>query len=440
MLPQIKIAKERIDELSKTKGLRVISHYDADGITSAAIMSRALQRWQKKFSMHIVKGLEEDFIKKLPENEVLIFLDLASGSLDYLKNKKTEVFVFDHHEITQEIPSNVFMVNPQINKDEPISGAGICYLFAKALSQTNKDLANLAVIGMVGDALEKNLGRWYDEIIKDADTQIKKGLLLYPSSRPIDKALEYASSPYIPGVTGSYKGVIELLREANIQKQDGKYKALYELSNEEMSALITAILLRSPGDRTSEDLIGNLYLVKFFNKLEDAREFSALINACSRMDRPDISLGFCLGNRKYKEEAEKIYIDYKQHLVAALRFIEESEKISGKNYTIINARNNIKDTIIGTVASIISHSPVYSEGTIIVALAYNEDKIKVSARIAGREGRNVRELLSKAMIQLGGEVGGHHKAAGCLISKEHEGIFIEELRKILEVELVKVSS
>lgn len=438
MLNKIKSAIQKIEELSKSKPIKIISHYDTDGITSAAIFARALQRWNKKFSLKVVKGLEEDFISSLPENEILIFLDLASNSLKYLKNKKTEVFIFDHHEVTDAIPENVVMINPFLENKEQISGAAVCYLFAKTLSEQNKDLANLAVIGMVGDSLEKNLGKDYDMILKDAEIVIRKGLLLYPSTRPIDKALEYSSSLYIPEVTGSYKGVIELLREADIQKIDGRYKSLYELSEEEMSRLITAIMLRIVGRKDASDLIGNLYLVKFFNKLEDAREFSALINACSRMDNPEIALGFCLGNKKYIEEAEKIYIEYKQHLISALRYVSESEKISGKNYTIINARNNIKDTIIGTVASIISHSSVYSEGTIIVALAYNEDKIKVSARMVGREGRNIRDVLNQVVVPLGGEVGGHPNAAGCLISKEKESQFIQELQRVLELELIKV--
>ena len=441
MREKIKLAVAQLDSLSKEKPIKVISHYDADGITSAAIFSRALQRWNKKFSLEIVKGLDEQFIQQLPEDHILIFLDLASGSLEYLKNKKTEIFILDHHEIVQEIPSNVTMINPLLFSHEMLSGAGICYLFAKAVSIENKDLANLAVIGMVGDLMEKNLGKVYDEILKDADVIIKRGLLLYPSTRPLDKALEYSSSPYLPGITGSFKGALELLRDANIQKKDGRFPALYELSDEEMSNLITALMLRSQDTKKTQDFVGNLYLVKFFNKLEDAREFSALINSSSRMDYPYVALGFCLGNKKCKEQAEQIYIEYKQHLISALRYIqEESEKISGRDYTIINAKGNIKDTIIGTVASIISKSPVYQEGTIIIALAYNENKIKVSARIAGQgsAGKNVREVLHKALITLGGEVGGHPNAAGCLISKDQESLFLQELQKVLDLEIIKV--
>ncbi len=438
MYEKIKEVISLLDDLSRKKPIKVISHHDTDGITAAAIFSRALERWNKKFSLQIVKGLEEETINSLPEDHVLIFLDLASGSLNYLKNKKTEIIIFDHHEIIQEMPENVTMINPLIQKTEMISGSALAYLFAKSLSVHSKDLANLAVIGMVGDSMEKEIGKTYDEIIKDSETTIKKGLLIYPSTRPLDKALEYSSNPYIPEVSGSYKGVIELLKEANIPKKDGRFKALYELTDEEMSSLITAIMLRLHTQPKHHDFIGNLYLIKFFNKLEDARECSALINACSRMDQPKISLGFCLGNKIYKTRAEKIYLEYKQHLISALKYVSETEKISGKKYTIINAGNNIKDTIIGTVASIISHSPIYEEGTIIVALAYNEDKIKVSARIVGKEGRNVREILNKAVINLGGEVGGHPNAAGCLILKEKEELFIEELKKALEPELIKV--
>ncbi len=438
MIKRIKLAIEKIGELSKTKPIKIISHFDTDGITSAAIFSRALERWNKKFSLKVVKGLDKEIIKSLPENEILIFLDLASNSLKYLKEKKTQVFIFDHHEVIESIPENVMLINPLLENNEPMSSAAVCYFFAKELSPENKDLATLAVIGMVGDAFEKHLSKDYDLILKDAGTIIRKGLLLYPSTRPLDKALEYSSGMYIPEVTGSYKGVMDILREANIQKINNKFKALYELTEEEMSRLITAVMLRMIGKKDASDIIGNLYLVRFFNKVEDAREFSALINACSRMDQPRIALGFCLGNKKCIEEAEKIYIKYKQHLISALKYVSESEKISGKNYTIINAKDNIKDTIIGTVASIISHSPVYSKGTIIVALAYNENKIKVSARIAGREGRNVREVLNQVVVPLGGEVGGHPNAAGCLISKDNEGKFIQELQKVLELEIIKV--
>ena len=435
---QLKEAIVKLEEHARLKPLRIISHHDTDGITSAAIFARALQRWNKKFALQIVKNLDKPFIDTLSDKETLIFLDLASGSLNYLKEKKTSVFILDHHEIAQEIPSNVTMLNPLLYNEEPCSGAAIAYRFARELSPNNTDLATLAIIGMIGDMFETNLTKGYSEILKEADVTVKKGLLLYPATRPLDKVLEYSTSLFIPGVTGSFKGVMELLRETSIPKGQNGFKSLAELTEEEMQRLVTAIMMRYAQGENAGNLVGNLYLVKFFNKLEDARELSATINACSRMGRSDAALNFCLGNKEGQREAEKIYIEYKQNISSALRFINESEKITGKNYTIVNAQDKIRDTIIGTAASIMSFSPLYPEGTIIIAMAYDQDKIKISARLAGRKGRNVREILTRAVVPLSGEVGGHPNAAGGLIAREKEAEFITEIKKVLEVDIIKV--
>ena len=83
----------------------------------------------------------------------------------------------------------------------------------------------------------------------------------------------------------------------------------------------------------------------------------------------------------------------------------------------------------------------YPEGTIIIAMSYDNEtnKIKVSARLAGRNGRNVREILNHALQNSGGgECGGHPKAAGCLVPKAKEQEFLKNVTKSLELEVVKI--
>ena len=129
------------------------------------------------------------------------------------------------------------------------------------------------------------------------------------------------------------------------------------------------------------------------------------------------------------------------YIISGLRFIEQNDKIEGREYVIINARDNIKDTLIGTMASILSFSSVYKPGTIIVAMAYNGDKIKISTRIAGRRtnsARNLKEIVDSIIQTIGGESGGHCNAAGCTIRKEDENKFIELIQRKLEFELIKV--
>jgi RecJ-like exonuclease len=437
MQKAIEKAVTKFIEISSRKPIKIISHYDTDGITSATILIKALERMDRTFSVKIVKQLDENVFATLPKNELIVFLDLGSSSLMQLA-KYEDIFIIDHHEIPSEIPSNITLINPHMFDKESISASGLVYLFVKQISQENKDLANLAVIGMVGDMLDKDISKSNNSIISDAELTIKKGLLFYPSTRPIHKTLEFSSSIFIPGVTGNSRGVLELLREAGIEKVRGEYKNLIELTEEENSRLITSILIRRL-NHNNVDIIGNIYLVKFFGRLEDARELSAMINACSRLGYSEIAILLCLGSRNARTRAEEIYANYKQHIVSALNFISNLKKIEGKGYIIINARDNIKDTIIGTIASILSVSSTYEEGTVIVAMAYCEDKIKVSSRVAGRNStKNLREILESVTSKIGGESGGHALAAGCLIPKESEESFLSYLKKALDVEVIKV--
>ena len=435
------IVKEFL-KASENKPIRIISHYDTDGITSAAIMAKTLKRMRKKFSIKIVKGLDKKILEKeLKKNrkQVLLFTDLASGSLDYFQDLEQPIFIFDHHEINKEklekISGKVRIINPHLFGEEETCGAGICYLFAKAVSEENLDLANLAIIGIVGDRQENKISKLNQQIINDAkDLDIRKGPLIFSATRPLRRSLEYSTSCYIPGVTGCPQGVLELLRSVNIPPQ----KTLHELNDEEMAKLITALMITRASQEKKDEIIGNIYLLKFFNRKEDVKELSVLVNACSRTGHPDIALFFCLENEKARIMAQDIYIKYKQELISGLKCIEKIPKIKGSGFIILNAKNEIKDTIIGTVCSILSSSIAYEQGTILIGMAYNEDKIKVSARIVGNQGKNLKEVLEKTVINFEAEVGGHKKAAGCLIKKEDEERFLTELKKNLEIEIVSV--
>lgn len=424
---------------SEERGIQIISHFDTDGITSVTIMIQALKKIDRTFSVKIVKSLEEQFIFDLPKDKITLFLDLASGSLNHIEEAGLkDVFIIDHHEIIQKIPENVKIVNPEMHPNrQKISSSGLTYLFCKEIDESNKEFAKLAVLGMIGDTLEKNIEKLNNGILEDGEIKKKRGLTIYPSTRPLNRTLEFCSDPYIPEVTGNAAGVLELLRETGLNAANGKCKSLIELNEEEMKKLITAIMLRNPKTR-NKDIIGDIFLIKFFNKLEDARELSAKINACSRFGESGVAVQFCMEIPKIKDRVESIHAKYRQELLSAIKFAFASTSVRGKGFLIINAKNNIKDTMIGTIASILSKSSLYEEGTIINLLAYYEDKIKISARIVGEKGRNARELLNSIIEKIGGEAGGHEFAAGCIIKKEKEKEFLELLKKSLEIEMVKI--
>ncbi len=438
---EISIVAEKFLERISNKDLFVVSHFDTDGITSASIMIKTLKHLDKTFSLKIVKSLDESFISSLPKDKVILFLDLASGSLHHIeKLGLKDVFIIDHHEVVYNIPENVHIVNPELLEDkQKISSSCLTYLFCREISDNMEDLAKLALIGMIGDTLEKEIGKINHGILNDGKIKKRRGPLIYPSTRPLNKVLEFSSNPYIPGVTGNAEGVIELLRDAGIKPLNNRYKSLIELTEDEMSNLVTAIMLRNPLSKNKE-IIGDIFLVSLFNKFEDAREISAIINACSRLGEPETAIQFCLELQGAKKKAESLYIKYKQLLLSSLKFVTETEKIEEEGFVIINARDNVKDTIVGTITSILANSSLYEDGTIITTMAIDDTKerIKVSSRSVGKVGRNVREVLSTAVEEIGGEVGGHEFAAGCLIPLEKEQEFIESLKKTLKIEFVKV--
>lgn len=435
---QIEKVAKKFSEKSQNLDIQIVSHFDTDGITSAAIMIQTLKKMNKPFSLKIVKSLNEEIIEKLSGEKITLFLDLASNSINYIiKHKLKNVFIIDHHQIIQDIPDEINIINPELNGRQKISGSGLTYLFCRHLNQEAKEFAKLAIVGMIGDMMEKNIDKLNNEILDDGNIKRKKGLLIYPATRPINRVLELSSDPYIPGVTGNVNGVLELLRETGLNPVNGNYKSLMELDENEMGNLITGVLLRNPKTK-SESIIGEIFLIKFFSKLEDAREISAKINACSRSNESSVALQLCMEIAGANKKAEAIYAKYKQEMVASLKFALETKKIEGRGFIILNAEDNIKDTMIGTVASIISNSNLYEEGTIIIAMAYYEDKIKVSARNIGKIGRNVREILQNVVAEISGEVGGHEFAAGCNISKKDEKRFLELLKKELELEVIKI--
>lgn len=430
-------------EKTQNKKIHLISHNDTDGITSAAIFSKTLEKLSKQFSVKIIKQLTKEEIKLFPEDKIIILLDLGSGNLNQIMELKNEIFIIDHHESEKyDFPENINILNPHFLKNyENLCSAELAYLVSKEISEENKGLAHLAVLGMIGDTMEKEINKTRNKIINDANIKIKRGLLIYPSTRPLDKALEFSSRPFIPGITGDSKGTFDLLKEIGFERIGKNYKALIDLNEDEMKKLVTAVMLRLNSDERTSQFIGNLYLTKFFNKIEDARELSAIINACGRMDRAEMALMFCLGNLKARKKAENIYVKYRQNIISGLKYIEKNSKIQGKEYVIINGKDNIKDTLIGTLASILSFSSVYKEGMIIIAMAYDGDNIKISTRIAGRNPRsqrNLRELMNYITSCLGGESGGHKEAAGCTIKKEDENKFIELIKKRFEYEMIKV--
>lgn len=441
-LEEIERVSKIFRSIIKHKNVKLISHFDADGLTSAAIISKMLLRNDINFELRIIKQLTKEEIKKivLTENDVLFLTDLGSGQLNLLKDffDKTHVFVIDHHEPVEMQNINLFHLNPFLYGEEEISSSTICYLFAKSISVQNTDLIELAIIGAVGDEQDegwefKGLAR---KILEEAETLGKitavKGIRLYGrNTRPIHKSLEYSFDPFIPGISGSESHAIQFLSELGITvKGEDEWKKLKDLTIEEQQKLASAIIIErlKVSHLDATDIFGEIYtILNRPEELQDVREFATILNACGKTNHAEIGMRLCLNDKYTIGKTWEILDEYKKQISDGLNLIKNRNLIlSTPNANFIIAGNKIKDTLIGTVTSIALNSNIFDLNKPIFGLADTENgNIKISAR-ASRNLKyiNLRKILLYAAKKLNGEAGGHQYAAGALIDKNLQNDFV----------------
>lgn len=445
----IKNAVEKFKSLNKP--IRIIGHLDADGICASSILVKSLKREDIKFSLSIVRQIDDKLINKLEKEdyEIIFFVDLGSGSIDRIDNLNKTIFILDHHK-PEDYDGDIIHLNPHlfdINGATEISGAGVTYFFCKFLNEQNKDLAYLALIGAIGDMQESNGFTGLNKIILDDSLltkkiEIKRGLRMFGmQTKPLYRILQYNTDPYIPNVTGSEEGAKEFLKEIGIEvKENGKYKKLLHLNEEDMKKLVTAIILKRIGkEENPDDVLGNIYLLKDEREesaTKDAREFSTLLNSCGRLGKSSLGIGVCLGDEYSKKQANELLFEYKKELINTLNWFYKNRStnyiIEEKNYILIKAKNKVKDTLIGTLSSIISRSNLYEKGTVIIGMAYTEDdKVKISARAVRSTNFDLGQIIKDIVSKLGGFGGGHFIAAGALIPQDKENEFVKMIQESL---------
>ncbi|MBS3132734.1 DHH family phosphoesterase [Candidatus Woesearchaeota archaeon] len=446
--------------VSRNEAIRVVSHLDADGLSSAAILIKALNHDGRRYSLSTVHQLDEEIIKQLltePYN-CIFFTDLGSGQFrlikKYLATKK--VFILDHHQLEEECEAqNIVHVNPHllgINGSTEVSGAGVTYLFSKSLNKANTNLAHIAIMGAIGDMQEdRGFERLNSQILEDAKKEGKMkvitGLRVFGAqTKPLHKVIEQSNEYPIPGVTGSESASLMFLQQLGITPRNGSgWKKLVDLTDDELQKLATAIILKRLDEEKPEEILGPVYILtqeKKESALRDAKEFSTLLNACGRLGKASIGVGACLGNEAIKEKAIKTLASYKREISNAMNWYKSTSSgvIKGRGYIIINAEENMMPTIIGTLASIISRSGEVEDGTLILSMAQMiNGKTKVSLRIGGngKHDANLREIMAKIAEPVEGQAGGHYNAAGALIDTDKEPEFIETAKRILEMKAME---
>ncbi len=169
-------AVERITHaLQGSEHITVYGDFDADGVTSAALLSRALRgllqpgAFLDYFIPHRLehtRGLSRETLDSIAARgtQLLITTDCGSSDgaeIDYASTLGIDVIITDHHQPPEALPPACAIINPwrQDNHypEQYLCGAGIAFKLAQALygayqrEEEVRELLDLAAIGTISD-------------------------------------------------------------------------------------------------------------------------------------------------------------------------------------------------------------------------------------------------------------------------------------------------
>ncbi|RLC42331.1 MAG: single-stranded-DNA-specific exonuclease RecJ [Candidatus Coatesbacteria bacterium] len=174
LLPDIDIAIERIKyAIDKGEKILIFGDFDADGITSTALLYDALTLISDRVGKHIPSRLNEGYdlgkdavVEKANEGyNLMITTDCGSKAVDSIDTANElgmDVIVSDHHLMGDEIPKAIAIVNP-VRDDSSypykyLAGVGVVYKLVKALSETYSQIdadsyLDLVALGTIADVV-----------------------------------------------------------------------------------------------------------------------------------------------------------------------------------------------------------------------------------------------------------------------------------------------
>lgn len=459
-------AETVLKTVEKGGTIHVFSHLDADGVAAAAIIGKALVRLDARFRLRVMQWVDEKIIGEIVADkpQLVILTDFGSGYLDLLDERvpKVKFVILDHHQITGNVKNESFLqVNPHlygIDGATEVSGSGVAYFTAKAISVENVDLAPIALVGALGDMQDKNEDRKLcglnELIVKDAVAAklvtVEKDLTFFGrETRPIHRALAATTTPFIPGLSGEEDKSLAFLASLDIKPKEGeRWRALRDLSEEEKKKLCSALadyLISSGLHADVENLIGNIYVLtreEPWTPLRDAREFAVLLNSTGRLDRPSLGIAICMGDRASAlEEANRVLEDYRRNISRYLRWVmEKPERMRELDHIyIVYGETFINEKIVGTISSILVSGLENPEKPLIAFSKIEEENAaKFSARttdVALSRGINLGDVMRVASEKYGGKGGGHNVAAGAQVPIDQVNSFVKTVNELVAKQL-----
>jgi len=432
-----KLASEIVLSTPKSTRIRVISHYDADGISAAGILCNALYREGYDFHATLMRnpfnrGLER--VEK-EKNDLIIFSDMGSGQIQTIEQMNCKSIIFDHHQYLRKVSSdNVLQINANlcgIDGNYEACGATLCFKFAEELNKKNKDLVNLALAGAIGDKQHIGGMKGFNEhILKNAlqNGFLKEhtGIKLYGET--VFDALYFSIDPYYYSLSGNKEEIIRTVDKLAIDKNT----KISEIDSKNMTKLQSFLLFKLIKAGCQKNILDIAIRIRYFSEFLgcELEQFADLLDACGKFGHRGIGLSMCLGDKNAFLQAMEIEKEYKQKILTSLIDLEKGnvKETKGLRYFYSDSSS------LGGVVAGIATNYIFDEKKPLFSLARKKDEIHISCRGNRKiveEGLDLGSAMKQVSSEIGGFGGGHKIAAGATIAIDKEKDFLEIVDNIL---------
>ena len=433
----VKKASELITSINTSTKIRVISHYDADGITAAAIICIALYRAGYDFHVTLMRNPFDKGLARVSkeENDLIIFLDMGSGQIETIEKMGCKAIIIDHHQYLKKTTSeNVLQINANlfgINGNFEACGATLSYLLAKTLDSKNIDLVTLAIAGATGDKQYINGFRGYnasiiDEALKNGYLKENIGLKLYGKS--LFDALYYSVDPYYSGISGNEKGIEELFKKLNL-KNNIKVE---NLNSKEIKQLHSYLILKLIKKGCEKNILDTIIRPRFWSDILNCEleRFADLLDSCGKGGNRGLGPAICMGDKQVFDEAIDLEKEYKQKILDELLRLEKEGFKEKKRFRYFYSKNSSLGGVIGGIAT----NFILDKEKPLLSLVKKDNELHVSCRgnqyLVGK-GLDLGLAMNVAAKKFRGHGGGHKIAAGATISSEKEEEFLKTIDSII---------
>jgi single-stranded-DNA-specific exonuclease len=396
------------------ESMRVISHNDADGITSAGLICNALLRARIPFQATLLNRLDESVVSGL--KSPVIFCDMGSSKPELITHIKGDCFVLDHHRPVGTM--SCMHLNPHlygIDGAFELSASGVVYSVVRHMGD-NTDLAGLALVGAMGDrqAMIGANRSILEEAITCGTVEVKPGLKMSEDG-PVEDVFLQSIEPLLD-FTGNEEKTRKFFDDLNIKGN------VQDLNKDDLTRLCTALTLKllMQGSFAADSTFGEVIRLKH-EVVENSLELVQLLNACGNRDLPGLGLTLCLRDVRALNEAKKLANEYKGHIRREIKALRE------QNLVLKNIRYmKMENMEAGAVVSGLGIRYLFPDLPLIT-LNHKDNMVKISAR--GNKpliskGLDLSIVLRNAAGAVGGTGGGHTIASGGSIPPGTEEKFL----------------